>query len=69
MSDRNGPLQRGALPIPDRPPSGLTTYDAKDPPTSFPPIEQLRPPPGAPNVLIDHLISPEERLRLAVARQ
>jgi len=31
---------------------GLITYDAKDPDTSFPPIEQLRPPEGAPNVLI-----------------
>jgi arylsulfatase len=31
---------------------GLVTYDAKDPDTSFPPIEPLRPPAGAPNVLI-----------------
>ena len=31
---------------------GLTTYDAKDPDTKFPPIEPLRPPEGAPNVLI-----------------
>ena len=31
---------------------GLTTYDAKDPDTKFPPIEPLRPPKGAPNVLI-----------------
>jgi arylsulfatase len=31
---------------------GLTTYDAKDPDTSFPPIETLRPPDGAPNVLV-----------------
>ena len=31
---------------------GLITYDAKDPDTKFPPIEQLRPPEGAPNVLI-----------------
>jgi arylsulfatase A-like enzyme len=30
----------------------LITYDAKDPDTKFPPIEQLRPPRGAPNVLI-----------------
>ena len=29
---------------------GLTTYDAKDPDTSFPPIEPLLPPEGAPNV-------------------
>jgi arylsulfatase len=31
---------------------GLVTYDAKDPDTKFPPIEQLRPPKGAPNVLL-----------------
>ena len=36
-----------------RPPDfGLVTYDAKDPDTQFPPIEPLRPPEGAPNVLI-----------------
>ncbi|GAA1789995.1 arylsulfatase AtsD [Agromyces lapidis] len=40
------------LPIPDRPAPGLTTYDAKDPETSYPPIEPLMPPDGAPNVLI-----------------
>jgi arylsulfatase A-like enzyme len=40
------------LPIPPREYVGLTTYDAKDPDTSFPPIVPLRPPPGAPNVLI-----------------
>jgi arylsulfatase len=43
---------RNVLPIPDRPRSGLITYDAKDPETKFPPIEQLRPPKNAPNVLI-----------------
>jgi arylsulfatase A-like enzyme len=45
-------VQRSVLPIPDVPQVGLTTYDAKDPDTAFPPIEQLRPPAGAPNVLI-----------------
>ncbi|WP_421119433.1 arylsulfatase [Aquihabitans daechungensis] len=44
--------QRASLPIADVPASGLTTYDAKDPDTAFPPIEPLRPPAGAPNVLI-----------------
>jgi arylsulfatase A-like enzyme len=43
---------RGILPIPHRPTAGLTTYDAKDPDTAFPPIEPLLPPEGAPNVLI-----------------
>ena len=45
-------LRRDVLPIPDRTPVGTTTYDAKDPATSFPPIEPLRPPEGAPNVLV-----------------
>ena len=45
-------MQRDVLPMPDRPHEGLITYDAKDPDTSFPPIEPLRPPAGAPNVLI-----------------
>jgi len=45
-------IQRTVLPIPDRPHVGLTTYDAKDPDTKYPPIRELRPPAGAPNVLI-----------------
>src|SRR6476620_4785249 len=45
-------IHRTILPIPDRPRTGLITYDAKDPETKFPPIEQLRPPKGAPNVLV-----------------
>lgn len=45
-------IQRAILPIPDVKHVGLTTYDAKDPDTKFPPIEQLRPPKGAPNVLV-----------------
>ena len=44
--------QRANLPIPNRPHVGLTTYDAKDPDTVFPPITSVRPPAGAPNVLI-----------------
>src|SRR5262245_48921905 len=43
---------RSALPIPDRPHVGLTTYHARDPDASFAPIEPLRPPAGAPNVLV-----------------
>jgi arylsulfatase A-like enzyme len=45
-------IPREVLPIPDRKLVSLTTYDAKDPDTNFPPIRQLRPPAGAPNVLI-----------------
>jgi arylsulfatase A-like enzyme len=49
VTDRHS---RSLLPIPDRPAPGLTTYDAKDPDTSYPPIEPLLPPKGAPNILI-----------------
>ena len=45
-------VKRDILPIHDRQDVGVTTYDAKDPATSFPPIEPLRPPEGAPNVLV-----------------
>jgi len=45
-------ISRTDLPIPDRARTGLVTYDAKDPDTKYPPITQLRPPKGAPNVLI-----------------
>ena len=48
----NDAIERSVLPIPDRRPVGLTTYDAKDPDTKFPPITPLRPPAGAPNVLV-----------------
>ena len=51
MGDRDT-IQRSILPIPDAQHVGLTTYDAKDPDTTFPKIEQLRPPKGAPNVLV-----------------
>ena len=45
-------LQRSHLPIPDSRRTGFVTYDAKDPETKFPPIRDLRPPEGAPNILI-----------------
>ena len=45
-------IQRWVLPIPDQQYKGLITYDAKDPEAKYPRIEQLRPPVGAPNVLI-----------------
>jgi arylsulfatase A-like enzyme len=48
----NDSFERSVLPIPDRKPVSLTTYTAKDPDTKFPPITPLRPPSGAPNVLI-----------------
>src|SRR4029434_4675059 len=43
---------RSHLPMPNTVRPTLITYDAKDPDSKFPPIEQLRPPKGAPNVLI-----------------
>jgi arylsulfatase len=52
MPDAPDRVQRSVLPIPDPEHVGLTTYDAKDHETAFPAIEQLRPPEGAPNVLI-----------------
>ncbi|HEX2489880.1 MAG TPA: sulfatase-like hydrolase/transferase, partial [Blastocatellia bacterium] len=52
MANQTDKRRRDILPIPDRDYIGLTTYDAKDPDTTFPPIEPLRPPKGSPNVLI-----------------
>ena len=45
-------IRRDVLPIPDRRYSGTVLYDAKDPAAKFAPIRPLRPPAGAPNVLI-----------------
>ena len=45
-------VQRQVLPIPDRPYEGFTAYDAKAPDSAFPAIVPLRPPAGAPNVLV-----------------
>ncbi len=45
-------VNRTHLPIPSKTRTGLITYDAKDPDSAFPPIEPLRPPAGAPNVLL-----------------
>jgi arylsulfatase len=52
MTDSTDGLRRDVLPIPDPIWVGLTTYDAKDPDTTFPPITPVRPPAGAPNVLL-----------------
>ena len=52
MTNQQDKHQRAILPIPDRPYTGLITYDAKDPDTHFPPIEPIRPPEDAPNVLV-----------------
>ena len=52
MATESDKVNRSVLPIPDQPHMGLTTYDAKDPDTKYPPIRDLRPPAGAPNVLV-----------------
>jgi arylsulfatase A-like enzyme len=52
MANQPDQHQRSVLPIPQRAYQGLIKYDAKDPEAKFPPIEPLRPPAGAPNVLI-----------------
>ena len=52
MSDQRDSLPRNVLPIPDPQRTGLITYDAQDPDTTFPPIVPLLPPKGAPNVLV-----------------
>src|SRR6476620_5412684 len=52
MKPPAAPGSRSVLPIPRRSKPSLTTYDARDPDTAFPPIEKLRPPEGAPNVLV-----------------
>src|SRR5215468_714490 len=51
-ADQQETLDRTALPMPDRLYEGELPFDAKDPKAKFPPIEELRPPAGAPNVLI-----------------
>lgn len=48
----NGLNRRDSLPIADRAYTGLITYEAKDPETSFPPIKQVRPPDEAPNTVV-----------------
>jgi len=52
MANDRKDLQRSVLPIPDCGDIGASSYDAKDPDAKYPPIEPLRPPKGAPNVLI-----------------
>jgi arylsulfatase len=52
MSVTDNNLPRAVLPIPDRAYTGELPYDAKDPAAKFPPLAPLRPPAGAPNVLI-----------------
>ena len=43
---------REVLPIPNQPYAGPVVFDAKDPAAIYPPIQEIRPPQGAPNVLV-----------------
>ena len=52
MTTERNEIQRSVLPIPDRADGVQSAYDAKDAGTKYPPIEPVRPPKGAPNVLI-----------------
>jgi arylsulfatase len=52
MASNGDEVRREVLPIPDAKHVGLTTFEATDPDTSYPPITPLRPPAGAPNVLV-----------------
>lgn len=52
LEPSTGDIARDILPIPDSRFVGLTTFDAKDPNTRFPPIRRLRPPAVAPNILL-----------------
>jgi arylsulfatase A-like enzyme len=46
------PTGRDVLPIPDRPRVGVTPYLAEDAEVDYEPLQPLRPPDGAPNVLL-----------------
>jgi arylsulfatase len=45
-------IRRSVLPIPDQTYLGVRPFDARDTAAKFPPISPLRPPKGAPNVLL-----------------
>ena len=56
MASQSDKIQRTVLPIPDQPHVGLTTYDAKDPDTKYPPIGNCGRPRARPTcsiILID----------------
>ena len=52
MSNQPDQHLRTVLPIPDPVQPAPDILDARDPAVKFPPIEPLRPPAGAPNVLV-----------------
>ncbi|KGD98121.1 arylsulfatase [Rhizobium sp. YS-1r] len=52
MTPSNDKKPRTHLPMQNTARTRFTAYDAKDPDSKFPPIDELRPPEGAPNVLV-----------------
>lgn len=44
--------EREVLPVPDRPRVGPTMFDARHEDAAYEPLQPLRPPAGAPNVLV-----------------
>jgi arylsulfatase len=52
MTPQGDSVFRNVLPIPDIEKPRFTTYDAKDPQASYPPISRTLPPAGAPNILV-----------------
>jgi hypothetical protein len=83
MSDQRDSMSRAILPSPDRQHVGLTTFDAKDPDTRFPPIQkdgEGRIDMTTPMIFSGDEtcdigkeggspVSPEERFTIAMARQ
>jgi hypothetical protein len=60
----NDKKHRSHLPMRNTGKPQFIAYDAKDPDSKFPPIEQLRPPEGAPNVLIILIVTPRMQRNL-----
>lgn len=52
MTKKSKKIERSVLPIPDKAYQGPIQYDAKDPNSKFEMIEPLRPPEGAPNIMV-----------------
>ncbi|MFN8678507.1 MAG: hypothetical protein U0Z70_19170, partial [Thermomicrobiales bacterium] len=50
--DTFDPATREVLPIPNQAYAGPVYYDARDPAAIYSPIQEIRPPKGAPNVLV-----------------
>ena len=67
MSNRFNEQARVILRIPDQVRHQLATYDAKDPDNRFPPMTEIRPPEGVPNIVIALLDDVESGVSRAFA--